>query len=374
MSEMKNLDTQHKQKNFERIVFVSRLTAIGDVIIASHTISKLIKNGYFPVFITSHITKDIALKIIGLNAFICYEKDKDIYYYLNNLKVDENIFIREINNIKTSKKNIFIDLQKTSRSKRSYHFIINTIKFPIEKKYSVSKKTLYRIFLVFIAWLTFKQKKSSKKRNVKRIHEIQESLIKNIVLKDKREFIQLEESECFTLSKENNSSFKYMNYICLFPGSSGFIKSWPKEKFKEIIHQTLNNTNLNIIICGSQNEEYIGEYLNFPIHERVLNLINKTSLEETINIIANSKYVVTNDSFAAHAADTFKIPASVIFGATSPQFGFTPIYPKISIEYENLSCSPCSRHGKGTCHYKNLKCLQDIDYKKIFEKINQLKH
>lgn len=374
MDEMNNKDTSYKQKNFERIVFVSRLTAIGDVIIASQAISKLIKNEYFPIFITSHTTKDIALKIIGLNAFICYEKNKDTHYYLNNLKVDEAIFIREITNINTSKKNIFIDLQKTSRSKRSYHFITNTIKFPIEKKYSVSKRIFYRIFLVVLSWLSFKQKKIIKKINIKRIHDIQESLIKKIVQNDKREFIKLESTDQITLIKGNNNFLKNINYISLFPGASGFIKSWPKEKFKEIIQQILKETDLSIAICGSQNEEYIGEYLNFPPNERVFNLINQTSLEETIDIIANSKYVVTNDSFAAHAADTFKIPASVIFGATSPQFGFTPIYPKISIEYENLSCSPCSRHGKGTCRYKNLKCLQDIDCKKIFEKINQLEH
>jgi heptosyltransferase II len=374
MDEMNTLAISHKQKIFERIVFVSRLTAIGDVIIASHAIAKLIKNGYFPVFIISHSTKDIALKIIGLHAFICYEKNKEIHYYLNGTNVNENTFIKAINSINTSKKNIFVDLQKTSRSKRSYLFIINTIKFPIEKKYSVSKKTFYRIFLVILSWLTFKQKKMSEKKNTKRIHDIQESLIKKIILNDKKEFLQLDTSEDPTLVKGNCNFFKDINYICLFPGASGFIKSWPKEKFKEIIQQILKETDLGIAICGSQNEEYIGEYLNFPSNARVLNLINQTSLEETIDIIANSKYVVTNDSFAAHAADTFKIPASVIFGATSPQFGFAPIYPKISIEYENLSCSPCSRHGKGNCRYKNLKCLQDIDCKKIFEKINQLRH
>lgn len=375
MDEMNKLTTTHKQKIFERIVFVSRLTAIGDVIITSFTISKLIKNGYFPVFITSHMTKDIALKIIGLNAFICYEKNKEAHFYLSGQKVNENIFINSLNNISTHKKNIFIDLQKTSRSKRSYHFIINNLKIPIEKKYSVSKRTLYRIFLVIFAWFAYKQKKTKRINAIKRIHDLQESLIKKIILKDRNEFIQLDLSEQITLIKGKKSTlFKDTNYICLFPGASGFIKSWPKEKFKQVIYHVLEETNLNIVICGSQSEEYLGEYLNHPPHTRMINLVNRTTLEETIDIIANSKYIVTNDSFAAHAADTFKIPASVIFGATSPQFGFIPIYDGISIEYENLSCSPCSRHGKGNCRYKNLKCLQDIDYKKIFEKINRLEN
>ena len=374
MGEMNNIDITYNQKIFERIVFVSRLTAIGDAIIASHTISKLIKNNYFPIFITSHTNRDIALKILGLHAFICFEKDKEILYYLDGENVNETFFLNTIKTLKTFKKSIFIDLQKTSRSKRSYQFIINKIKFPIEKKYTVSKKTLFRLFLIILSWLTIKQKKSSKIVSPKRIHDIQETLIKKIISIDKKEYISLEKNNDFILKKGNTIFFNNTNYICLFPGASGFIKSWPKEKFKEIIQYILKETDLNIAICGSKNEEYIGEYLDFPSHPRILNLINQTSLEETIDIIANSKYVVTNDSFAAHAADTFKIPASIIFGATSPQFGFAPIYSKISIEYENLSCSPCSRHGKGNCRFKNLKCLQDIDSKKIFEKINQFKH
>lgn len=369
MDEMNILKNPHHHTVYERIVFVSRLTAIGDVIIASHAISKLIKNGYFPIFITSHSTKDIALKIKGLNAFICYEKDKEPLYYLSNAKVDKNIFTKFINTINTSKKNIFIDLQKTSRSKKSFYFIINKMKFPIEKKYSVSKRTFYRIFLVILSWFSFKQEKRLKKSNIMRIHDIQELLIKKIILNDNKEFIPLKKMESVTLDKENTNFFKDNNYVCLFPGASGFIKSWPKEKFKEIIHQILQNTDLSIAILGSKKDEYLGEFLRFPSHPRLLNFVNQTSLQETIDLIANSRYVVTNDSFAVHAADTFKIPASVIFGATSPQFGFTPIHSKISIEYENLSCSPCSRHGKGNCRFKNLKCLQEVDSKKIFEQI-----
>ena len=85
------------------------------------------------------------------------------------------------------------------------------------------------------------------------------------------------------------------------------------------------------------------------------------------NLACAVKGSVYNESIS------FKIPASVLFGATSPLFGFVPIYEKISIEYMNLSCSPCSRHGKGFCRFKNLKCLQDIDTLNIFNHILNLK-
>ena len=73
---MNNIKEHITDNTYERIIFINRLSAIGDVIISSHTVVKLIINGYFPVFITSHSTKDIALRINGLQAFICHQKGK----------------------------------------------------------------------------------------------------------------------------------------------------------------------------------------------------------------------------------------------------------------------------------------------------------
>lgn len=364
----------YKHEKYKRIVFVSRLSAIGDVMIATQAIAKLNKNGYYPVFITSHAIVDVALKIIGLNAFICYEKNKETLYYIDNNIVNMDFFINHINNINVSRKNIFVDLQKTSRSKRAYKFVKNNVGILIEKKYTVSKNSLYRICLILLSWIMFSQKKMKKKKNIIRVHDLQENLIKEIMKNDNENFIPLDEHEQITLLKEKNVFSKnIINYICLFPGASGFVKSWPKEKFRELIADILKNTDYSVVICGSQSEIYLGEYLNFPQNSRVHNLVNQTSLGKTIDIIAHSKYLVTNDSFAAHAADIFKIPASVIFGSTSPYFGFTPLFSKIFIEYENLACSPCTRHGKGNCRYKNLKCFQHIESKEVFEKIKKYK-
>ena len=81
--------------------------------------------------------------------------------------------------------------------------------------------------------------------------------------------------------------------------------------------------------------------------------------------------IVTNDSFPAHAAQAFEIPATVLFGATSPYFGFAPKAPQIHVETLNLACSPCTRHGNRQCPYKNLKCLTGISANHVFKQILQ---
>lgn len=356
-----------KNNIYKRIVFITRLSAIGDVLITSNSVFCLLENGYYPVFITSPSTSEIALNIKGLETFICYSKENNPIYYLNKLEVDKTTFFTHLESIKTQYKNIYLDFQNTKRSKRVYTYLKNKINISFEKKYYIRKFTLYRFLLVLLSFFIFRQKAKEKKSYNFKIKDIQRELIKEIINKDKEVFKNTYELSPFI---SHNSFFpNQLNYICLFPGASSFIKSWPKENFRDLMNLIKDKTELYIVICGSKNEEYLGEYLDFPKDIRVINLVNKTNLSETLNIIAHAKYVVTNDSFAGHAADNYQIPGTILFGATSPNFGFIPSYTHINIEYLNMNCSPCSRHGKSNCRYKNLKCLNDIKSIDIYKNI-----
>ncbi|WP_338636687.1 glycosyltransferase family 9 protein [Spirobacillus cienkowskii] len=370
---MQNNISQEKMHLYERVVYITRLTSIGDALIASHSVVKLIKNNYFPVFITSSSNIAIAQKIIGLKSYIIFDSKDKIDFYIENKQVDKEYFLNFITSIPKNKKEIFIDLQKTTRSKKCFKHLIKKNKIFIEKKFFIKKMTLYRFFLIFLSFFYFKQKNKSSTTKYKKIREIQDLLINKIIQKDNKSFVTDFNNKEIILETKNiiPELFSSNNYICIFPGSSGFIKSWPKEKFRLLISEIINKTNLSVIICGAEKETFIGDYLCFPKNNRVINMVNKTTLEQSLNIIANCRYLVSNDSFAGHAADIFNIPASIIFGSTSPKFGFVPLNSNISIEYNYLSCSPCTRHGHSQCRFKNLNCMQNIDQKNIFLKIKE---
>ncbi|WGL58755.1 glycosyltransferase family 9 protein [Pigmentibacter sp. JX0631] len=358
----------NKINQYNRLVFLTRLSAIGDVLIAANSVFCLIENNYFPVFITSPSNKDIALKIKNLQAFICFEKNKTPSFFLQGKEVLPENFLSYILSIKTISNAIYIDLQNTNRSKRVFKYLKEKLNIGLEKKYIIEKYSFYRILLVLLSFFYFKQKTGLVPKNFIRIKSLQKNLLQKIILNDQENFL---DTYNFSPFLPANYFFpKEMQYICLFPGASSFIKMWPKENFRFLIEKIKNETNLSIILCGSINEQYLGEYLDFPKSSRVINMVSKTELSETLDIIANAKFVVTNDSFAAHAADNFNVPGTVIFGATSPQFGFVPLSKDIKFEYLNLNCSPCSRHGKkSNCRFKNLKCLKEIDPNNVFTHI-----
>ena len=352
---------------YTRVIFVTRLSAIGDAIIATRAVQLLALHGYYPVFVTSKSIQKIAESMPYLNAYVCTEKGKESQYYVKKCEIKKDDFIHFIKSVSVEKKPLFLDLQKTNRSKRARNEIKKNIAF--EKFYTVPKRTFYRIFLIVISFLCFSQRKRSKDIDfaaIQTIANLQENLIQEILAKDGKQFMS-SPSPAITLDDRAYNTDK--DYICLFPGASGFIKMWPKENFRAFMDLILEFTKLNIILCGSQLEINIGEYLNFPENTRVFNLINKTNLQQSFGLISGAKYVVTNDSFAVHAAEAFGIPATVLFGATTPKFGFIPKAENINIEYLNLACSPCSRHGKSKCHFKNLKCLREITAQKVFENV-----
>ncbi|WP_186645418.1 glycosyltransferase family 9 protein [Fluviispira vulneris] len=361
--------TNNETIQFERIVYITRMTAIGDVIIASRVITKLKANGYFPILVTSLATEEIARRMHDLNAYICIDKDNDIKYYYDSKILIKEHFCQKINSIKTIKDRIIIDLQRTRRSKRAKKLLKKELHLFFENTFFVEKRTFFRLFLIVLAYFSFEQKRRNKIKEIIRIHDLQDDLVNRVLKIDNVNIKKPDNFDYTLLSFNKNFHLPLKNYICIFPGASGFIKMWPKENFRELIQLIISHSDNNIIICGGKSEEFIGEYLAYPKNKRVLNLVNKTSLGETLDLIAHANYIISNDSFAGHAADIYKRPATVIFGATSPNFGFVPLFKNITLEYENISCSPCTRHGKSDCYYKNLKCLKDISPTTVLQKM-----
>jgi heptosyltransferase II len=157
-------------------------------------------------------------------------------------------------------------------------------------------------------------------------------------------------------------------YVCIFPGASSFTKSWPKESFSKLIDFILKETTLKVVLCGGNTEVSIGSYLCFGRNpNRLENKVGQLDLKETLQLLAGSAGFVSNDSFPGHAAKEFGKPGVVIFGPTSPAFGFAPDSTKVATLWSGIGCSPCSRHGKADCRFRDLACLTSILPEEVFD-------
>lgn len=189
----------------------------------------------------------------------------------------------------------------------------------------------------------------------------------------------------FTTINENFDYLKYVNKnlsdfnfvtnvidtnfqkpILVAPCSVWETKKWDKDYFVELSLMLKQNGEDVYLIGGKEDIEtcnYIAK------RTEVHNLSGQTSIPQILELVRNSKLVITNDSAPTHFASLFNIPTLTIYGATSPNFGFTPLAERsLFVEDTGLFCHPCSIHGEKKCPRKTFKCMKNITPQIVYEK------
>ncbi len=189
----------------------------------------------------------------------------------------------------------------------------------------------------------------------------------NKLLKKKYElkFPKIELKKCERILEEE--------YCVFFLGASNVNRCLEIEKF--INMGEMISENLKIVLCGGKSEETLGKkFIEKIINKKqILNLIGKTTLLETINLIKNSKFIIGNETFSAHLAPLFKVKSICILGGG--HFGRFMPYPKEledlddpflpQVIYKTMDCFNCNWY----CKYKEVpwKCIKNIEVEKINE-------
>ncbi len=210
---------------------------------------------------------------------------------------------------------------------------------------------------------------NKKSRPILGIHEINKlfSLVNEEKFPYKPELFFLEEEikqiKETMIQEKLNSPF-----VVIAPSSIWETKRMPETKFREIIQMILEKTNYIPVLVGSKNDLQISNEVKKDLETYVVDFTGKTNLKEFCYIISKSKVLISNDSSPIHVASAFDIPTVAIFGATIPEFGYTPLSSKQFIsEIKNLDCRPCGIHGGRVCPKQHFRCMREQDPKLIFE-------
>lgn len=160
--------------------------------------------------------------------------------------------------------------------------------------------------------------------------------------------------------------------VVIAPGSVWETKRWKLEGFKEVT-QILIRENYYVCLIGSQSEKYLADEIFLSLSEEekkgCKNFAGEISLAETVSVIENCEFAITNDSAPLHIAESLGKPVIAMFGATVPEFGFAPLLYNSSVLQVDLPCRPCGIHGSPTCPINSLECMQMITTDMVLEKI-----
>jgi heptosyltransferase II len=162
-------------------------------------------------------------------------------------------------------------------------------------------------------------------------------------------------------------------YTVIVPGAEyGSAKRWPESHFAELIVKL----NKPVVLLGSPKEQLLCEAIRGKalqasqqslVSLQILNLAAKTSLLEAIHIIADAKYMISNDSGLMHVAAAFGIPQIAIFGSSDPRHT-PPLNNKAKVlwlkemegTFKGLDCSPCFERECPLQGGGHLRCLNAI--------------
>ena len=150
--------------------------------------------------------------------------------------------------------------------------------------------------------------------------------------------------------------------LCL-GAAFGEAKCWPNKYYIELAKIQAKH-NWQVLLLGIDNNIQIDS--NSPL---IVNLLGKTSLLDTIDLLSLSQVIVCNDSGLMHIAASFNKNIIAIYGATSPTFT-PPLADNVIIINKNLPCSPCFAR---VCPLKHHNCMQQITVQEISNYINNIK-
>jgi ADP-heptose:LPS heptosyltransferase len=154
-------------------------------------------------------------------------------------------------------------------------------------------------------------------------------------------------------------------YVVLAPSVSFLPKRWPINSFVELARKLLNETSWHLVILAGPEDNFcsVFDIISSP---RLINLQGKTTLKESMSILAEAKLCIGNDSGMNHIAEAHGVPVVTIFGPTDPLFGFAPHGKNSAYLSKELWCKPCSTTGKKACFRDQHYCMDLISVEDVF--------
>ncbi|NQT35399.1 glycosyltransferase family 9 protein [bacterium] len=157
-------------------------------------------------------------------------------------------------------------------------------------------------------------------------------------------------------------------FVVLAPGSVWTSKRWSVDNFRQISRILEREFSLPVLaIGGSGDKQVCSAVVSIP--ER--NTAGMLSLLGSTAVIARARFIISGDSAPAHLATAVGTRQVIIFGSTSPRFGFAPPVPTARIVETSLWCRPCSNHGRNFCpRFGSYRCLSAITPEMVINEVH----
>ena len=149
--------------------------------------------------------------------------------------------------------------------------------------------------------------------------------------------------------------------IAFAPVSRWPSKDWPAERYGELARLLLaRDPALRILVVGGKADAAVGAAIADAVPAadagRLFNLCGKTSIAESLALLAKCDLLVANDTGPVHMAAAVGTRCLVLFGPTRPDWT-GPYGEGHRVIMRDLPCQPCLKHR---CPRGDHACMESI--------------
>ncbi|MFN8179448.1 MAG: glycosyltransferase family 9 protein [bacterium] len=155
--------------------------------------------------------------------------------------------------------------------------------------------------------------------------------------------------------------------VLIAPGAGRATKRWPAARFAELARRLASEDGERTVIAGAASERALLEAVaNGAASAEVLCVADPAELPPRV---ARCPLAVTNDSGLLHVAEACGADVVAIFGPTHPALGFAPASPGSVVVRTDISCSPCDLHGPERCPKGHHRCMEDVSVERVLAEV-----
>ncbi len=158
----------------------------------------------------------------------------------------------------------------------------------------------------------------------------------------------------------SNAGLTDNEFAVMAPGSVWKSKRWPVASFRELRRQLEDNFALPVVtIGGGMDRDICSQVVSRPERD----FSGRLSPLGSAAVLKNARLLVSGDTAPAHRTRQI-----IIFGSTTPRFGFAPPVAEAGFVQTRLWCRPCSDHGRNFCpNFGRYTCLTNITPEHVIE-------
>lgn len=170
-------------------------------------------------------------------------------------------------------------------------------------------------------------------------------------------------------------------YFIVYPSASTEYKRWPIERFAEVTKRIFKRTGIKLVVCGTNVDKIVNEQLISLVKDEVdfIDLTEKTSILEYIDLIKKAKFVITNDTGIYHVSVVSEVPVCITAGAytydryLTYNFKGKEKYKRPYVVCKRMECANCdNRCVKSNELSKTWPCLDDVTIEDAWKQIEKM--